>query len=97
MNRLCLILDINIEYVESKLDTFLFEKKMKVNFSIADKIVIILEIASALKDLHDINNNEYLGNLCRQLVFINSRKDAYLLSIHVDRNNVNDNTSHGEC
>lgn len=55
----------------------------KINLSIIDKIVIIIEIATALKDLH--SNCEYHGNLCHENIFINSSKDAYLASIYFDR------------
>ena len=50
------------------------EKRIEISF--IDKIIMIIEIATALNDLH--SNDEYHGNLSSQSIFINSSKDAYL-------------------
>ncbi|KAK8852561.1 hypothetical protein M9Y10_017549 [Tritrichomonas musculus] len=47
-----------------------------IGFSLIDKIVIILEIAIALRDLH--SHDYFHGNLANNFISINSKKDAYL-------------------
>ena len=59
------------------------EYENKVRFSLVDKIVIITEIAMAMRDLHSYN--EYHGNLSSQSVFISSKLDCYIGSICYDR------------
>ena len=54
-----------------------------VELTLVDKVVMILEIATALKDLHD--NKEYHGNLSSQSIYISSSKDAYIGSFYYDR------------
>ena len=58
--------------------------KKNVKLSNIDKIVIILEIATALKDLH--MNDKYHGNLSSQFIYVNSHKDAYICCICYDKN-----------
>ncbi|KAK8886995.1 hypothetical protein M9Y10_038030 [Tritrichomonas musculus] len=65
-------------------------QKKRVKLSAIDKIVIILEIATALKDLH--SNNEYHGNLCSQFIYLTSTKDAYIGAIYYDENYDNEAT-----
>lgn len=55
----------------------------EIKFSIVDKIVIILEIASALNDMHF--HGQYHGNLSNRMIYINSSKDAYIGSICYNR------------
>ncbi|KAK8887004.1 hypothetical protein M9Y10_038039 [Tritrichomonas musculus] len=55
----------------------------QLHLTSVDKIVMILEIATALKDLH--SHNEYHGNLSHQFIFINSSKDAYIGSFCYDQ------------
>lgn len=54
-----------------------------LEFNLIDKIVIALEVAIALKDLH--SHNEYHGNLASQFIYINANKDAYIGGIAYDR------------
>ena len=70
----------------------LYDRRTNVHleFTLIDKIVNILEIAYALKDLHQ--NDEYHCYLSSQYIFINSQKDAYIGSFCYDRNLENDAT-----
>ena len=63
----------------------LFDSKPeeRINFTFVDKVVMILEIATALEDLH--SHGQYHGNLCSDFIFINSSKDAYLCGFSYDR------------
>lgn len=63
------------------------EKKKTIELTFVDKIVIFLEIAMALKKLHE--NNAYHGNLSTQFVFISSSNDAYLFGFSYDRKQEN--------
>ncbi|KAK8837936.1 hypothetical protein M9Y10_035878 [Tritrichomonas musculus] len=65
------------------LDLRQIENEKKVKLSLVDKIVIITEIAMAMRDLH--SHDEYHGNLSSQSVFINSKLDGYIGSICYDR------------
>lgn len=60
-----------------------FSVKSKINFTLVDKIVIIKEIAIALKDLYSMNQKH--GNFSISSIYINSDKDAYLGEIAYDR------------
>ena len=62
---------------------YLHPKEPRVEFSLVDKIVMIIEIATTMKDLHFYR--EYHGNLSSQKIFINSNKDAYIGSIYHNR------------
>ena len=55
----------------------------KIEFTFVDKIVIILEIANAIKSLH--LNDQYHGNLASQSIFMSSKKDAYLGGFSYDK------------
>ncbi|KAK8885073.1 hypothetical protein M9Y10_044202 [Tritrichomonas musculus] len=58
------------------------KKQNELEFNSVDKIVMILEIATALKDLHD--NDEFHGCLSSQYIFLSSKKDAYIGSFCYD-------------
>lgn len=68
----------------------LFSVKSKVNFTLVDKIVMIKEIAIALKDLYSMNQKH--GNFSISSIYINSDKDAYLGEIAYDRQKENELT-----
>lgn len=59
----------------------------QVKFTLIEKVVIILETATALKDLHD--NNKYHGTFYSSNVLLNSMKDAYITSFFYDENDEN--------
>lgn len=62
---------------------FLHPNEPRVELSIVDKIVMIIEIATTMKDLHFYG--EYHGDLSSQKIFINASKDAYIGSIYHNR------------
>ncbi|KAK8887003.1 hypothetical protein M9Y10_038038 [Tritrichomonas musculus] len=78
---------INIPYYPNGTLNLLLNERSeeKVKFTSVDENVMILEIATALNDLH--SHNEYHGNLSDQSIFIDSTKDAYLGLFFNDRNN----------
>ncbi|KAK8871623.1 hypothetical protein M9Y10_007358 [Tritrichomonas musculus] len=75
-------------YPLGSLGNIFFEKT--VNLTLVDKIVIILEIARALRDLH--LNDEFHGNLSSQSVYLDSNKDAYLFIFDYDEESEKDGT-----
>lgn len=72
-------------FVNGTLHMQLNQPNKAIEFSIVDKIVIILEIAMALNDLH--NNNKYHGDLSSKFISLNSMKDAYISFFFYDRIN----------
>ncbi|KAK8865159.1 hypothetical protein M9Y10_010694 [Tritrichomonas musculus] len=91
----------NIEWINEKLPCYSYfpygdltqialPYENKINLSSVDKIIIIIEIATALKDLH--SNGEFHGSLCPEYIHINSRKDAYLASIYFNPKKIKDCT-----
>ncbi|KAK8885013.1 hypothetical protein M9Y10_044141 [Tritrichomonas musculus] len=56
----------------------------KLSLTIVDKIVIIMEIADALKGLH--KNDLFHGNLWNQSVYLSAKKDAYLTFFSYQKN-----------
>ena len=65
-------------------DEYSITNQSVIQLTIVDKIVIILEIATALNDLY--SHNGYHGGLSDQSIFISSSKDAYIGSFFYDRN-----------
>lgn len=76
----------NLSYIfqNGKKDTF--------QFNLFEKIVIILEIAIALYDLH--MNNQYHGFLSDDFIYISSTKDSYIGSFSYDQSKENNATKY---
>lgn len=54
----------------------------KIEITIVDKIIIMKEIAIAIRDLH--SNNQFHGFLSHKAIYLNSKKDAFLGSLCFD-------------
>ena len=83
---------ITFPYYPNETLNRLFSKTIdeRIFLSFVDKIVIILEIATALKDLH--SHNIFHGNLCSNLIVVDSNKDAYLGGFYYDKSNEQNNS-----
>lgn len=72
------------------LNDILMHSKRRIELTYVDKIMIFLEIATALNDLHQ--NGEYHGNLNSHSILMNSKKDVYLACFSVERYSKYDST-----
>ncbi|KAK8839386.1 hypothetical protein M9Y10_031735 [Tritrichomonas musculus] len=74
--------DMNPSYFPNGTLDFINSKEGRIELTNVDKIVMIIELATALEDLR--SHGEYHGNLSNKFILINSSKDAYIGSTYYD-------------